>query len=289
MPELMITVAIMGTVTAISVPCYLRIRMEVNMEMVKQHMRVIGEKMSEIFNNKKEYPESSRWPDNLTQDEEEQAITANLNSIDMLGYTKGDYTVNQTRNEYVLKCCPKPGEWGKSGDKCFAVHANGTLSGLFSPGVVGTIDQWAGFDDPMTQKIWTMNAVFPNAWLDAIARDGGLATVEQKGERWAIYMEIMALNADYLKNVAIAACTPDCPSNYAAPTTIQIKFDSQYSSSFDQYLPIANTTLPDHGMTFTEVEAGATQNSRTVHVSYTLSDPVTTQAELYQRIEALSL
>ena len=99
LPEMVIAVAIIGTVTAIAVPNYLRLRMETNMEMVKQHMRVIGEKMTEIIGKKGIFPDPNDWP-NLTADEDEMSLTANLSAIDQLCYTNTDYTVNTGRSTY---------------------------------------------------------------------------------------------------------------------------------------------------------------------------------------------
>lgn len=143
--EVVVTVALVGTVTAISVPNYLRIKMEMNMEMVKQHMRVIGEKMIETFGKRGQFPNPSQWPFTGSFDPDEQVITANLDAIDDLCYTtnQSDYIVNQERDQFVFCSQRKTDpECRWAGSKRFCVHCNTQMSQYFAPGVVGQLPEF---------------------------------------------------------------------------------------------------------------------------------------------------
>ena len=277
-PELMITVAIIGTVTAISIPCYFRIRMEVNMEMVKQHMRVIGEKMSEIFNNKKAYPEQAKWPDNLDQnDEEEQAITANLNSIDMLGYTKGDYTVNQTRSEYILRCCPKPEEMNKAGNKCFVVHADSSLSGNSTPGVVLAVDASSALGLPLVQYGNIPLLPNPDLPLGIYLQDLG---AEQKTQLVSAYLETLAYSSDVFANdPSLSYCQPMCGSTlYSQASYVFLPDGGLTNASFAPVWQDAVHNLESKGIELYMVKREMNPDLKVKYLdyessSYTLTNP----------------
>ncbi|MBI4387987.1 MAG: type II secretion system protein [Candidatus Omnitrophica bacterium] len=130
--EIMITVAIIGTVSAVAIPGFMRIRMDTNMQLVKQHMRVIGEKMQEIYTNKGQFPEENRWPLTGTTDPDEMVITSNLSAIDAKGYTTNEYS-RSTPATYQF--CSSPAT-NTAGDKRFCVHCDPEMSALFAPGQV---------------------------------------------------------------------------------------------------------------------------------------------------------
>ena len=145
MGEMITTVAIVGTLTAVAVPNYMRIRMQVNMELVKQNLKLIHEAMNRDLTNTGQFPAKSDWGFG-SGNEEEIAITASLSSIDQKDYTTTDYTTNQARSTYTFRTCPKEGKWGVSGDKCFFLDPTG----------VKEIGRWeAGIDmTPMSFAAW---------------------------------------------------------------------------------------------------------------------------------------
>src|SRR3989338_5858276 len=118
--EIVMTTAIIGSLAAIAVPNFLRIKMNVNMEMVKQHLKVVGQNLNELYNqnNPHQYTE-----DILTLDgnpAEELAITASLNAIDSMGYSDHRWqTVGSPPNDFSLRRCPVEGLFGIAGDRCF--------------------------------------------------------------------------------------------------------------------------------------------------------------------------
>ena len=114
--EIVVTVAIVGAITAIAVPNYMRIRMNTNVEMVRQHLRKMGQDLNDYNAKNKQFPQSLQG---LGNSSEEASITANLSAIDLLGYTTDDYRPASGLGNYEFHTCPKPGEFGKAGDKCF--------------------------------------------------------------------------------------------------------------------------------------------------------------------------
>src|SRR3972149_9753442 len=103
--EMVVTVAIVSTIAVVSYPNFLHYKMETNAEMVKQHMRVIGEKMVKIYGKKQKFPEPSRWPDQLNQDEDEWVVTANLSAIDQLCWDT-TYQTNEAQTSFIA--CSRP-------------------------------------------------------------------------------------------------------------------------------------------------------------------------------------
>jgi prepilin-type N-terminal cleavage/methylation domain-containing protein len=118
--EIITTTAIIGSLTAIAVPNFIRIKMSVNIELVKQHLRIIGQEMNEFYNKTKRFPASMNEIIN-GDSSEELSITASLNSIDNRGYMGegADYLTTSDQSTYSLKTCPKEGLFGISGDRCF--------------------------------------------------------------------------------------------------------------------------------------------------------------------------
>jgi prepilin-type N-terminal cleavage/methylation domain-containing protein len=142
--EIITTVAIIGTITSLALPNYLRMKMNTNEEMVRQQMRIVGEKMVEIMGKEGLFPDSEEWP-NLVGGEDELSLTASLSAIDSLCYTNDEYSTNQSRSTYIFCSRPKTDACGKyAGKKRFCVHFDPIMSTQFSTGVVGETDMWDG-------------------------------------------------------------------------------------------------------------------------------------------------
>jgi type II secretory pathway pseudopilin PulG len=129
--EITITTAIIGSLAAIAVPNFLRIKMNVNMELVKQQMRILGQNLNELYNqnNPHQYPE-----DILTLDgnpAEELSITASLNAIDGMGYTDHRWqTAGSPPSTFALRRCPGDGLWGIVGVECYTLTPGGLTAGM---------------------------------------------------------------------------------------------------------------------------------------------------------------
>src|SRR3989338_1341150 len=121
--EIVITVAIIGTLTSIAAPNYMRIKMDVNMKMVQQHLRIIGVHLNDLYNQSRQFPEDILTL--LGNSGEEVRITASLNAIDNKEYTTDGYVTYSNRSTYTLRTCPKEGRWGISGDRCFLLDPSG--------------------------------------------------------------------------------------------------------------------------------------------------------------------
>ena len=92
--EIVMTMAIMMTLSSIVMPNLQRIKMNTSMELVKQHMRIIGEKITEFMGTSDRIPTEDEWAQGGTGDDE-LSLTANLSSIDTKGYTIDDFQIGQ--------------------------------------------------------------------------------------------------------------------------------------------------------------------------------------------------
>lgn len=137
--EILTTVAVIGIVATLAIPNFMRIRMNANMEIVKQYMRGVGEKMTEIMGKTGQFPKQENWPLTGSSDPDEQVVTASLSAIDGKDYTITDYATSANYSNYQFRSCPKEGKWGTAGDKCFLCTPSGVTevekpaTGIFSP------------------------------------------------------------------------------------------------------------------------------------------------------------
>ena len=141
--EMVITVAIVGTITAVAVPNYMRVRMQVNMEMVKQHLKTIGTHMNDLYNRNRQFPQDINQLGNTG---EEVAITASLFGIDRREYTTDGYTTGPNLTTFQLRTCPKAGRWGIAGDRCFVLTPLGITEEAIGAGSAA-LNPW---DAPVT-------------------------------------------------------------------------------------------------------------------------------------------
>jgi prepilin-type N-terminal cleavage/methylation domain-containing protein len=122
--EIMISVSIIGIITAVALPNFFRIREEVNMEMVRSNLKTIHNAMNELLN------QNGLFPDDIFGFAEEDgdaraAIAANLTAIDLKGF---ETTYQDLDGEYFMRSCS--GALGR----CFGVDPLG----------VHTLERWDG-------------------------------------------------------------------------------------------------------------------------------------------------
>ena len=144
--EIVMTTAIIGSLAAIAVPNFLRIKMNVNIEMVKQHLKVVGQNLNELYNqsNPHEFPANI---ETLGNTPEELSITASLNAISGMGYTNRTWLTSGTpRSTFSYRVCPGEGLFGIAGDRCF----------LLTPSELTEVMPWEGSDLFMTPLTSTM-------------------------------------------------------------------------------------------------------------------------------------
>ena len=128
--EIMMTTAVIGVLTAVTVPNFLRIKMNVNKEMVSQHLRVMGEEMNEFYNHS--YPH--QFPAGIAEiksgaSPEEVSITASLNAIESKGFAT-EYQTDATRSTYTFTACPPN---SSPGDDCSRVDPSGVATVPYRP------------------------------------------------------------------------------------------------------------------------------------------------------------
>jgi prepilin-type N-terminal cleavage/methylation domain-containing protein len=101
--EIMITVSIIGIITAVALPNFFRLREEVNMEMVRGNLKVIHEAMNEFLNNNGFFP-LDIFTFGEDDGDERAAIAANLTAIDLKEF---DSTYQITDGSFFLRSCSR--------------------------------------------------------------------------------------------------------------------------------------------------------------------------------------
>ena len=86
--ELMTTVAVVGTISAIALPNFVRVKMQVNMEDVKQQLRTVHNEMNNLMNRDGFFPVDI---EEIGTTDGELSITASLNAIDAKGFEIAGY------------------------------------------------------------------------------------------------------------------------------------------------------------------------------------------------------
>ena len=229
--EIVMTTAIIGSLAAIAVPNFLRIKMNVNMEMVKQQMRILGQNLNELYNqnNPHQYPE-----DILTLDgnpAEELAITASLNAIDSMGYSDHRWqTVGSPPNDFSLRRCPGEGLWGIAGDRCF----------LLTPSELTEVMPWDGTGIDMV--VWANVSNF-SALYDYDFPTSPNVPQQRKVELLAALLEYLAYTtlAEEL-NDALQHNLEGMPASY-------LFFGSaDFQNLYETLLPKVHEILADRGI-----------------------------------------
>jgi prepilin-type N-terminal cleavage/methylation domain-containing protein len=185
--EMVTATAIVGSLVAIAYPNFMRVKMDTNMELVKQQMRVIGEKMVEIMGKTGQFPEEG----NLTQGNEtipeELDITANLSGITNKGY-EPIYRLFANGSNYVLIARPRGGFYGISGSACFSTSPAAPIAETSCTDATG-LTLLDGYE---------FNLLGP-AHLSALLNHPTLSR-EEKIMILAYYLERAALYEEYIKN-----------------------------------------------------------------------------------------
>ena len=176
--------AIIGSLAAIAVPNFLRIKMNVNMEMVKQHLKVVGQNLNELYNqsNPHEFPANI---ETLGNTPEELSITASLNAISGMGYTNRTWLTSGTpRSTFSYRVCPGEGLFGIAGDRCF----------LLTPIELRELMPWEG--DGLDMMIVNDTGFLDSLTFSSILNDPTLSE-EEKVSLLSGMMIQMGLYADY--------------------------------------------------------------------------------------------
>jgi type IV pilus assembly protein PilA len=102
LPEIATSIAVLGIITAIAVPNYVRIKMEVNAEHVRGNLKVIHKALNDFLSR------TGGFPDDFTSlpigSDEELAVSANLTAIDIKNY---EFTY-QLSNELGFRLSTQP-------------------------------------------------------------------------------------------------------------------------------------------------------------------------------------
>jgi len=213
--EITVTTAIIGSLTAVAVPNFLRVKMNVNMEMVKQHLRIMGQNLNELYNqsNPHEFPEDIFNLDGNPV--EELSITASLNAIDGFGYPRSEMNYI---NGVSFRTCPDSSLFGISGDRCFLL----VLSTL----EIREIMPWDGAGVAMSME-WAdpFGDLFINSLLSS-----PVLTLDQKVSKLSGWMILNAAYVEYQRAMIEATSPPLDPFTQNGPIY-------QNNPYFDKYLP----------------------------------------------------
>lgn len=303
--EITITVAIIGILASVAIPNYERIKLQMNMEMVKQHMRIIGEKLTEIMGKQGgQAPSRATWGNPAPGDEDELSLTSNLGAIDQKGYTTENWTppsssfsfngLNDSGYEFVS--CPKDNFWGRLGDRCFRLTPFGVDE--LPPGV-----RWMGINT------WNQPWETTDALLTLFTTSGSFA---DKLDAFIKFMEFVGVHADFASGnyESGGGCeggshgggwTPQIPSDKIASTSLILSADN--IELFNQFLNAAKSSLEAKGFhietriqSVTEVTEScksrcndlasvisSTSNPKGIEISFKLDDPVRSNWQLMAR------
>lgn len=291
MNEIVMTVAIVSAVTAVAVPNFMRIKMNVNMELVKQHLKAIGESMTEIMGKQGMFPEESQWGSGTS--EEEMSITANLNAIDIKQYTTSGYSIDRNRASYTFTTCPKEGAWSVAGDRCFILTSLG-----ITEDVSGALAGAGAVTPPDFVPVWS--------FLFDQAMDNGMFGSNQKRNLKILQnqLEQFAYYTSMRFNLKPAAFTEN-PEYYTSgcstcatgiPLGMTLPGSDKNLAILKEMLPKITSGLESKGITMTFFEregktetlnlGGTTstfKNRNEIVVGYELKKPVLSWADYEKR------
>ena len=121
--EMIVFFLVMAILATIAFPNYFRIKMQVNMELVKQNLRIISQEMNEFYNKNKQFPASIEDIKNSASPQA-MSITESLDSIQQKGY-EVIYLPNSEQTSYTQRVEPILRMEGKAGNKCFILDPMG--------------------------------------------------------------------------------------------------------------------------------------------------------------------
>ncbi len=272
--EMVTTVAIIGILSAVAVPNFMRIRMEVNMEMVKQALRVAGEKLTEIMGVQKRFPSNAEIGAGATG-EDEISLTATLSSIDGKGYTR-DYTVDETFSFAMIRSDPIRSPGGGisgAGDKCF----------LWDPiENVRDIPCWSAQGMNLVSR-GAMPGQFPpfgvmrmENVLQMLLSDPSVSD-QRKAELIANTFAVAAYQLDWMKTNPL----PGSP----VPADAILAYQVYSNATLAALLPQINQILESRGI---QMFAGNSSIPSAQLVGFEVANPVISQADLNRRIQSAS-
>ena len=277
--------------------------MQVNMEMVKQHLKTIGTHMNDLYNRNRQFPQDINQ---LGNSGEEVAITASLFGINRREYTTDGYTTGPNLSTFQLRTCPQAGRWGIAGDRCFTLTPLGITED--TPGnAAAAFGVGASWGNSVPIGMSPFNTISGGYRLPNQIAD--LTNAEQI-EYAAAWLEITALQLNGKSDYKIQN-TLDGP----ALSFIDFKQPGQNSKLFDALLPSLIETLKakgiyltvkerpvaDAGTTYSAVQKALGRNIGFVNVSsyasyysqarefsFQLAQPVKNKAEYRARIASAS-
>ena len=224
--EIVTTVAIISIVSSFAIPNFLRLQKNTNMEMVRQNMKAIGEKMTEIFVTKGAFPDKEDFPFTDSLDPDEQCVTASLSAIDSKGYTtlRKDYKITDDRQNYSFTTYPKDPRFG---GKAFTISMGGLEEEELSDdlyAVTGdlagnTLAPWLAPDGTYMEYMGDTTFSWP---ISQLLADSAL-NQQQKTTLLTQLLELQAYNLDMYANM-------DLSSPYLSSEASQALQNSSYST-----------------------------------------------------------
>jgi prepilin-type N-terminal cleavage/methylation domain-containing protein len=159
--EMVTTVAIVGIIAAVAIPNFLRIKMDVDTEMVRQNLRQFHQGVNDFLSN------TGAFPSNVTglgSSSEEKTITGSLTAIDQLGF---DALYSVGPSGYQAIASPKT---AKNGDRCFGVDLFGVRDQNCWDGLNLTINTGYGsFGGPNQLLFLNDDNLSPETKVNALA------------------------------------------------------------------------------------------------------------------------
>jgi prepilin-type N-terminal cleavage/methylation domain-containing protein len=248
--EIVTSIAIVGILTAIAVPSFMRVKMGVNMEMVKNTLKRIGEAMNDTLNQTGQFPDASQWQAGAL-------VTGSLSGFDgyvphlldrlqnARRYNITGYTPSEDRTDFVFDTFALVPE---AGDKCFRLTSLGveeivcTGGNPWDPSGVTMFGVYYGLDTN------TLNQILSAPGLDP----------QTRVERIAAYLAHLNLYRDIWFNPTSSQygqdqytdlpCGGNCGVNDIGSVFTAV--DNNYLDTFNEFLPAVHALLKSKGTTF---------------------------------------
>jgi type II secretory pathway pseudopilin PulG len=178
----MTTVAIVGVISAIAVPNFMRMKAGANMEKVKQHLKRVGGNLNDMLNRDNVFPNDLL---NLGDTEEEISITGSMTAIDQLQYqTDGYFSLSRGTN-YTSRWDPTPAARNAGLDKCFILTTLGV-----GDADCASLDGFVSFNAGGSNS----GAIFSTILSDRSLSDG------EKAQILAQFFELLGAAAEFYRS-----------------------------------------------------------------------------------------
>lgn len=302
--EIFIGFLFVAVIVAFAIPNYRKIRMKLNMDLVEQNLRVIGEQMTELMRRDRKYPEDIA---HLDHSKPEDIITSSLETIQkQKGYQMEGFQTSGAQTSYLVRVCPQKGKWGSAGDQCFILDTAGVRGLNPWDGTGLSMNLFAGNATEETKVNSNFSGVLTSFLEDKILND------EEKINLLTNLFEKTAYRLDFKRQeIPMDTCvSPEIEScaEINAPTATLFYFPKHLNAQYQRFISETYRKLRAKSIYLYQQEISSDQilqnnkntqwgfgeespasylasrsDMKAVEVGFSLKNPVETEEELRQR------